>query len=74
MTTHKRNDYKVPLLRSVAHTEQISLQSIEGGTPFDTLVTMTTSDGYYSTYQARAVIGAAVGGLCPQGQASVPPE
>ena len=26
---------------------------------------MTTSDGYYSTYQARALIGAAVGGLCP---------
>jgi hypothetical protein len=35
---------------------------------------MTTSDGYYSTYQAKALIGAAVGGLCPQEQASVPTE
>jgi hypothetical protein len=36
-------------------------RALEGGTPFDTLVTMTTSDGYYSTYQARALIGAAPG-------------
>ena len=49
-------------------------RALEGGTPFSTLVNMTTSDGYYSTYQAKALIGAAVGGLCPQEQASLPPE
>jgi hypothetical protein len=53
---------------------EVICHALEGGTPFDTLVTMTTSDGYYSTYQARALIGAAVGGLCPQEEASVPPE
>jgi uncharacterized membrane protein len=53
---------------------EVICRALEGGTPFDTLVTMTTSDGYYSTYQAKALIGAAVGGLCPQEQASVPTE
>jgi Protein of unknown function (DUF732) len=49
-------------------------RTLEGGTPFSTLVNLTTSDGYYSTYQARALIGAAVGGLRPQAEASVPSE
>ena len=35
-------------------------RALAGGTSFDTLVAMTTSDGYYSTYQAKALIGAAV--------------
>jgi hypothetical protein len=43
----------------------------EGDKPFSTLVNMTISDGYYSTCQARALIGAAIGGLCPEEQASI---
>jgi hypothetical protein len=31
-------------------------RALEGGKPFSTLVNMTTSDGYYSTGQARALI------------------
>ncbi len=53
---------------------EVICRALEGGTPFSTLVNLTTSDGYYSTYQARALIGAAVGGLCPQEEASLPPE
>ncbi|ORA22736.1 DUF732 domain-containing protein [Mycobacterium angelicum] len=49
-------------------------RELESGTPFGALVDLTTSDGYYSAYQAKALIGAAVGGLCPQEQASVPTE
>ena len=31
-------------------------RALESGKPFSTLVNMTTSDGYYSTCQARALI------------------
>ncbi len=51
---------------------EVICRALDGGTPFSTLGNMTTSDGYYSTYQARALIGAAIGGLCPDEQASVP--
>jgi hypothetical protein len=30
---------------------EVICHALEGGTPFDTLVTMTTSDGYYCTYR-----------------------
>jgi hypothetical protein len=53
---------------------EVICRALEGGTAFSTLVNLTTSDGYYSTYQAKALIGAAVGGPCPQEQASVPSE
>ncbi|BCO57162.1 hypothetical protein MINTM005_24060 [Mycobacterium intracellulare] len=49
-------------------------RALRGGTSFDTLVNMTTSDGYYSTYQAKALIGAAVAGLCPDEQVALPSD
>jgi hypothetical protein len=45
---------------------EVICRALACGTPVSTLVTMTTSDGYYSGMQANALIGAAQGGLCPQ--------
>jgi hypothetical protein len=43
---------------------EVISRALARGTPVNTLVTMTTSDGYYSRMQANALIGAAQGGLC----------
>jgi hypothetical protein len=69
----KLDQYGVPY-RTVDSAVQFGYQickQISQGTSVSTLMAMTTSDGYYSQYQAGTLIGAAVGGLCPFNSAIV---